>query len=42
MSAIKRDSSRDKVYGWFDLSLNGSTSAHRNTPESNDLYSNPI
>jgi hypothetical protein len=32
--------SRTKLYGWFDLTVNGSTSAHRNSPESNDLYSN--
>ena len=33
---------RVKLYGWLDPTVNGSTSAHRNTPESNDLYSNRV
>ena len=40
MTAIGGSASRIKLYGWLDPSVNGSTSAHRNTPESNDLYSN--
>jgi hypothetical protein len=40
MTAIDNSSGRDKLYGWFDFSVNGSTSAHRNSPESNDLFSN--
>jgi len=40
MFAIDHESSRAKLYGWIDSSVNGSTSAHRNSPEANDLYSN--
>ena len=40
MFAIKHESSRAKLYGWIDSSVNGSTSVHRNSPEANDLYSN--
>jgi hypothetical protein len=40
MTAINEGKSRTKLYGWFDLTVNGSTSAHRNSPEANDLYSN--
>jgi hypothetical protein len=40
MTAINEGKSRTKLYGWFDLTVNGSTSAHRNTPVANDLYSN--
>jgi hypothetical protein len=40
MTAINQASSRTKVYGWVDPTLNFSTSAHRNEPEANDLYSN--
>jgi len=40
MFAIHHESGRDKLYGWVDTSVNGSTSANRNSPEANDLYSN--
>jgi hypothetical protein len=40
MTAINGARSRTKVYGWIDPSLNFSTSAHRNEPEANDVYSN--
>ncbi len=40
MTGLNRLSSRSKLYGWVDLSVNGSTSASRNSPETNDLYSN--
>ena len=39
-TAINNATSRTKVYGWVEPTLNGSTSAHRNYPETNDLYSN--
>jgi hypothetical protein len=39
-TAINQANSRTKVYGWFDPTLNFSTSAHRNEPEANDVYSN--
>lgn len=42
MSAIDADRSRTKVYGWVDVSVNGSTSAHSNTPVANDAYSNRV
>jgi hypothetical protein len=40
MTAIDNASSRTKLYGWTDFSVNGSTSSKRNSPEANDLYSN--
>jgi hypothetical protein len=40
MTAINQARSRTKVYGWVDPTLNFSTSAHRNEPEANDVYSN--
>ena len=40
MTAINHARSRTKVYGWVDPTLNFSTSAHRNEPEANDVYSN--
>jgi Putative beta-barrel porin-2, OmpL-like. bbp2 len=40
MTAINGATSRVKLYGWLDPSVNGSTSVHRNSPEANDLYSN--
>jgi hypothetical protein len=40
MTAIDNASSRTKLYGWADVSVNGSTSTHRNSPEANDLCSN--
>jgi len=42
MTAIDGARTRTKLYGWVDTSLNGSTSAHRNAPEANDLYSNRL
>ncbi len=42
MSAINGASSRTKVYGWIAPNVNGSTSSHSNSPESNDLYSNRL
>ena len=40
MTAINQANSRTKLYGWVDPTLNFSTSAHRNEPEANDVYSN--
>jgi hypothetical protein len=40
MTAINGARSRTKLFGWIDPSVNGSTSTSRNTPVSNDLYSN--
>ncbi len=40
MTAINQASSRTKLYGWVDPTLNFSTSAHLNDPEANDVYSN--
>jgi Putative beta-barrel porin-2, OmpL-like. bbp2 len=40
MTAVDGNRSRTKLYGWFDTSVNGSTSTHRNSPEANDLDSN--
>jgi len=42
MTAINQARSRTKVYGWVDPTLNFSTSAHRNEPEANDVYSNRL
>jgi hypothetical protein len=42
MTAINQATSRTKVYGWFDATLNFSTSAHLNEPEANDVYSNRL
>ena len=42
MSALNGARSRTKFYGWIDASVNGSTSSHLNSPESNDLYSNRV
>lgn len=42
MAAINRESSRTKLYGWLDPSVNGSTSSHSNAPEANDLYSDRL
>jgi hypothetical protein len=42
MTAINQARSRGKVYGWFDPTLNFSTSAQRNEPEANDTYSNRL
>jgi hypothetical protein len=41
-TAINNASSRTKIYGWVEPTLNGSTSAHRNYPETNDIYSNRL
>jgi hypothetical protein len=40
MTAINQATSRTKIYGWVDPTLNFSTSAHSNAPEANDVYSN--
>jgi hypothetical protein len=42
MAAIDENRSRTKLYGWIDPSVNGSTSAHSNSPEANDLDSNRV
>ena len=42
MTAINRARSRTKLYGWFEPTLDFSTSAHRNEPEANDAYSNRL
>ena len=38
MTALNGAKSRTKVYGWVEPTVNGSTSAHRNSPEGNDAY----
>src|ERR1700722_16356471 len=40
MTAINGAKSRTKIYGWVEPTLNFSTSAHSNTPEVDDQYSN--
>jgi len=40
MTAINQAKSRTKLYGWADPTLNFSTSADRNAPGANDVYSN--
>jgi hypothetical protein len=40
MTAINQAKSQTKLYGWVDLTLNVSTSAHNNAPEANDVYAN--
>lgn len=42
MTAINQARSRTKLYGWFEPTLNFSTSAQRNEPEANDAYSNRL
>ena len=42
MSALGADKKRTKVYGWLDVTANGSTSAHSNSPVANDAYSNRL
>jgi hypothetical protein len=41
-TAINGASGRTKFYGWVEPTVNGSTSAHRNYPETNDIYSNRL
>jgi len=40
MTALNGAKSRTKVYGWVEVSADGSTSASRNQPENDDIYSN--
>ena len=40
MTAINGATSRSKIYGWIDPTLNFSTSSNSNAPEANDVYSN--
>ena len=42
MTAIDGAKDRTKVYGWVEASGNLSTSRDRNTPESNDAFSNRV
>jgi hypothetical protein len=42
MTAINGANGRTKLYGWFDPTLNFSTSTHSNAPEANDVYSNRL
>jgi Putative beta-barrel porin-2, OmpL-like. bbp2 len=42
MTAINNATSRTKLYGWLDPSLNFSTSTHTNAPEANDVYPNRL
>src|SRR5579864_3547708 len=42
MTAINNATSRSKLYGWLDPSVNFSTSTHTNAPEANDVYSNRL
>lgn len=41
-TAIDGANGRTKIYGWVEPTLNGSTSASRNYPETNDIYSNRL
>jgi hypothetical protein len=41
-TAINGASGRTKFYGWVEPTVNGSTSSHRNYPETNDIYSNRL
>jgi hypothetical protein len=40
MTAINQATSRTKLYGWVEPTLNFSISSDRNAPEANDVYSN--
>ena len=40
MTAVNGATSRSKIYGWVDPTLNFSTSGTSNAPEANDVYSN--
>ena len=42
MTAVNGATSRTKLYGWFEPSVNGSTSRVSNSPELNDVYSNRL
>lgn len=42
MSALKLESSRTKIYGWIEPSINFSTSGHNNFPVSYDTFPNRI
>jgi hypothetical protein len=42
MTVMDGSRSRNKLYGWLDPTVNGSTSTHRNSPEANDLFSNRV
>jgi len=42
MTAINGASSRTKVYGWIEPTINYSTSRDRNYPTTNDIYSNRL
>jgi Putative beta-barrel porin-2, OmpL-like. bbp2 len=42
MSALKLESSRTKIYGWIEPSINFSTSGHNNFPLSYDIFPNKI
>jgi Putative beta-barrel porin-2, OmpL-like. bbp2 len=42
MTAVNRARSRTKLYGWFEPTLDFSSSAYRNEPEANDAYSNRL
>jgi hypothetical protein len=42
MSAWNGATSRTKVYGWVEPTVNASTSTHSNSPEGNDAYSNRL
>jgi Putative beta-barrel porin-2, OmpL-like. bbp2 len=42
MTALNGATTRTKIYGWVDPTVNYSTSSHINSPEANDLYSNRL
>jgi hypothetical protein len=42
MSAINGATSRTKIYGWLEPTVNGSTSAHSNFPVANDATANRL
>lgn len=42
MTAINGATSRTKIYGWIEPTVNGSTSSHSNSPVANDAYSNRL
>ena len=42
MTALKKENSRTKVYGWVAGSVNASTSANNNFPVSYDIFPNRV
>lgn len=42
MTALRHPNSRSKLYGWFEPTVNGSTSSTSNSPTGNDAYANRV